>query len=616
MQRRHANRTFSTDTLQKNLWMNLYTDFRPIIEESRVCLEGVDNMKRYVSSLSISQFRTLPSSLSYWVNANIFKRVYQLETLWKRYRFEHDLFNDTQLADATYNSFLATQDRIKVPFATDEAISRVIARARQILSDVLGEYSTYEHFDSCSFGKRAAVGVPRRNSYLDEKVRLLTGSQDHIEWFKHYLEYDNSLSAALNEVPYKATFKECDVLGMTVVPKNYKAHRTILANTVIGSFYTAGLGSMIERRLRTVGIDIRRQQERHRHWIKRFSQTLSHVTADLSAASDSFTEQHLKLLLPTDWYKAVLYGAVRKVDCNGQVTTLHSLLLMGLGHTFPLQTLLFYALLRSVKELVGCSSGRVSVYGDDLIYPRRIHHYVKTILTRMGFVLNNDKTFVDLPFRESCGEDFFSGVAVRPFNLKGTSAHLAPLEYEAYLYKVINGLLRRWDYHEIPITFRYLMLEVLRVSAKIKQIPPSFPDYSGIRTGSPQCATIDLPFEEVRYTTNGTISFRFLCLKPRYRYVPYQYIYLWDKLRCSVSSEEEDSYLSTFDENPLYDTESKTWIHKPFGTPSLIWRKVRHFTSNYRGFSGNRICRMKPYVPSRVHAPRTTLASYSIPVWN
>lgn len=612
----YVNRTFSTDSLMRGLWLNLHTDLKRFLDPNTTGYKKLEADRRYITANQYPTYRSCASGLSYWQDHYSFKVVYQMETLFKRYRFKHDLYSDNELLELTYGKFRATQDRISAPIAESPIVDLVYKKAADIISKALGSYDIYEHFNSCCFGKRAAVGLPRRNSYLDERIRNLTGSQDHIEWFKNYLNYDETLRSAIYQVPFVAKYMACDVLGMTVVPKNHKSLRTILANTVIGGFYTAGLGAMFERRLRSLGIDIRFQQNKHRFWIKKYSKSLTHVTADLSAASDSFTDEHLRRLLPRDWYQAVVYGAVRKVDCNGEIIDLKSIILMGLGHTFPLQTLLFYALLRAVKELLGCS-GRISVFGDDLIYPTSMHKQVRKLFELTNFQLNDDKTFVEHPFRESCGEDFHSGVNVRPFSPEGATEDIkAPAVYEAHLYKVINGLLRRWSADEIPITYRFLISEVLRVADVVKQVPPSFPDYSGVKTCYPFPSDLHIPYSKVAYTKNGNFHFQFLALLPRYRYVQYQYIYMWNRLRIGTVDETE-RYWDMNHTLLIAIDGTLVWIPEIVASEMLFWRRARFPARKMvRGLCGKRLRRLAPFVPSKTKQPEHTTTSTSIPVWN
>lgn len=86
---------------------------------------------------------------------------------------------------------------------------------------------------------------------------------------------------------------------------------------------------------------------------------------------------------------------------------------MGNGLIFPLQTLLYYAACR-----VFCSSGYIGVYGDDIVVEKKYARIVIAFLTILGHKINISKTYIDGPFKESCGVDAFNGMLIRKFKPK------------------------------------------------------------------------------------------------------------------------------------------------------------------------------------------------------
>jgi hypothetical protein len=87
---------------------------------------------------------------------------------------------------------------------------------------------------------------------------------------------------------------------------------------------------------------------------------------------------------------------------------------MGNGFTFELESLIFFAI-----ASCSCDAGIVSVYGDDIIVPSQYATDVMKNLEMCGFSLNWDKSFIDGPFRESCGGDYFEGFDIRPVYVTG-----------------------------------------------------------------------------------------------------------------------------------------------------------------------------------------------------
>jgi hypothetical protein len=109
---------------------------------------------------------------------------------------------------------------------------------------------------------------------------------------------------------------------------------------------------------------------------------------------------------------------------------------MGNGCTFPVETVIFYALAKATAESEGLDNPILSVYGDDVIVDASVAQKVMDVFAHAGFKPNRGKSFIDGPFRESCGADFFLGVDVRPVFCKEL---LTPER----LFTLHNGFVRR-----------------------------------------------------------------------------------------------------------------------------------------------------------------------------
>jgi len=265
------------------------------------------------------------------------------------------------------------------------------------------------------------------------------------------------------------------------------------------------------------------------------------VTADLSSASDSISVQLVERLFPPDWLQILEQSRIGVVALpDGSVVQSATFCTMGIGYTFPLQTLVFLALLKAIEATL--FKGRInrhtiSVYGDDMIYVSSMHPTVVAVFEQLGFVLNVDKTFSEGHFRESCGGDYYHGVDVRPFQPRNGSAFVGPKTYEAMLYKFVNGLLARWSEHEIGRTLRYLTSEIESVTGKCKLVPGDHPDDSGIKCPTLhhwdflQCVEVSKP----KSLGHGVYRFSYLRLVPdereEVRHVPYY----WQRLRGCIA---------------------------------------------------------------------------------
>jgi len=482
---------------------------------------------------------------AYEASPYCFKWSAQLRDLLKKFRFSDDMYTRDELEELTIGKFMAVQTANPSTRPDSEIISSVLRKARGICREILGKYDAARHIELCRFGSRAAKGVSLRNAALDKRLGLLTGSVDHIAWFQnHVLPEDNLLRLAIREareIIRPGLVSVCSSLDLQCVPKSYKSLRTIMPNSGIGNFYTNGLGDLIVERLDEYGLKIGLMQEKHKRYARLASITRRIVTADLSAASDSFTTWLVNSVVPREWFQVLKLGRIPDVTLeDGSTQRLTSFMGMGIGYTFPLQTLIFYSLIKAIGAHLGVA-GIYSVYGDDLVYPRKIHRYVKAIFPRLGFNLNGDKTHVTTSFRESCGGDFFDGVDVRPFSPEGEQQQCDGKVYSAFLYKLLNGLRRRWDDCEIATCMHFLMQELAVLTmGRVFQVPPDFPDNSGVQVKKPVVSDLFYPVTFDLRTWSHSFIYLSECADGRV--VTCQRGFLWEALRQPFEKEEIKPY--------------------------------------------------------------------------
>lgn len=225
-----------------------------------------------------------------------------------------------------------------------------------------------------------------------------------------------------------------DYNKLLFVPKSSKIDRAICVEPHINSFLQLGVGSLIRRRLLRVGIDLNRGQALHRSLVLDASKDDGFATIDLSSASDTISSGLVFDLLPESWFTLLdeLRSPRTKLP-DGSFRTLEKFSSMGNGFTFELETLLFYAILSAIADLIGCANP-IYVYGDDIICSKAVAREFMVWIGDLGFSVNTEKSFVSGPFRESCGCDAFLGYDVRPFFLK-------EIPYDqTRLYRLANGI--------------------------------------------------------------------------------------------------------------------------------------------------------------------------------
>lgn len=222
----------------------------------------------------------------------------------------------------------------------------------------------------------------------------------------------------------------------TAVPKDATINRGICIEPHTLSALQLAAGALITDALARLGIVKDAQQVVNRRFAS-FGAQRGFATVDLKAASDTIAYEIVKLLLPWDWFEFLASLRSQETYINGEWIECEKFSSMGNGFTFELETLLFYALSRSVSDVInGENNSPVCTYGDDIIIADNCSELLTKVLDFCGFTVNHSKSFWNGPFRESCGSDFFDGHDVRPFYLKESPTHASDW------YRIANGIAR------------------------------------------------------------------------------------------------------------------------------------------------------------------------------
>jgi len=262
------------------------------------------------------------------------------------------------------------------------------------------------------------------------------------------------------------------------VPKRSDISRLICIEPSLNQFCQLGFGACLEERLgRFFGIYLDTQPDVSRELARRGSISNLLVTIDLESASDSMSLRMLEWLLPRDFLSWLKLFRSPVTSVRGEQVALNMVSTMGNGYTFPLQTMLFASVVFACARYRGVhlersrgSEGNFSVFGDDIICPRVISGDVIRVLKNLGFSINASKTFVDGPFRESCGSDWLNGQNVRPVYLKR-------LDSQQDRYIAINAL-NSWSAKtgiSLPSAVQFLLRLV-----KYQPVPPSENPEAGV----------------------------------------------------------------------------------------------------------------------------------------
>jgi hypothetical protein len=233
--------------------------------------------------------------------------------------------------------------------------------------------------------------------------------------------------------------KIVDGNDVVTVPKNYKTDRTIAIEPDMNIHVQLGIGAVIRRKLRGIGINLDDQTRNQRMaHVGSFAGTLA--TIDLSMASDTISRSVVELLVRPDWLEAL--GQCRSpfgVLPSGEKIFYQKYSSMGNGYTFELESLLFSALAFAWAHIHGEEVSRICVYGDDIIVPSTMAPRFCGLLEYLGFTPNEKKSYWTGEFRESCGKHYFRGYDITPFYVKQIPKKLIDL------FKIHNQIWRFCD---------------------------------------------------------------------------------------------------------------------------------------------------------------------------
>lgn len=372
----------------------------------------------------------------------------QIEAFFKK----NALFADTKRCfEAAANSFMVnerncseTNLRIKrfmydkTPFELKYRIWTSLAQ--RYIQTVLGDYHSFT--DDLPSLVKVTSGASSQHKRAESLPHLkMTMRPFCTERARKYL------FAVYHKFGYTGVdFQDCKSNRVELVPKNWKTDRTIACEPEGNLPLQLAFDTYAKRRLRAFGIDLRNQSA-NKELAKSGSINGTFCTVDMKAASDTISYNTVCLLFPDEWFsylRDVRTPLYRGVFGTGVYSKFSS---MGNGSTFCIETLIFAAVCKAI------GSKKFLVYGDDIIIEPRYFNDFCDFARFLGFTVNKDKTFIDGPFRESCGGDYFNGVDVTPVyirrvtNRKADWCHivnvLQKLTYEgghldAFLRKIIK----------------------------------------------------------------------------------------------------------------------------------------------------------------------------------
>lgn len=426
-----------------------------------------------------------------------------------------------QLARTARDRFIANNDSCAstrefdhTRWRPEHPVRRILCRARYYLEEWLADLER-RFYDPFEIGAAFAVGggVAYGSDFNDLYSKAFAGP----------LYFHNAASLSLwIEVLRRSGLYPAEVIRRekhghpkirahatwSSVRKNNVTDRSIVISNNGTALMSRAFGIRLEEVLAQLGLDIRSQPDRNRllamqgsihemfaseeedmtdDWIP--------CTVDLSDASDLISVGHVRWFFESlpQIGKAISLLRDRYVLVDGEKLRLDINSTMGCGFTFPLQTLLFYALARgatdyalhpvydwsdgSSQHYVNCVSV-CAAFGDDIVVPKVAFKWLMSALKEIGMKPNPDKSFGAGPFRESCGTDWYQG-----YNIRGV--YCKKLDHAGDTLTLLNQLVWWGSQWNIPLPRTISLLFKRLPGSARNRVPPWEDTQAGIRWWEP-----------------------------------------------------------------------------------------------------------------------------------
>lgn len=405
-------------------------------------------------------------------------------------------FDDPELHPKALNDFQSINDEIVSGRVVLQLDADIINNAKLFITTALERFTSRECGDiqnslnmslllsNWRYGPGASIGCEHTHfadKILDDRVSCTKRAAPLYALLRklnpHCRINDETTSG------FSFLFTEGSVIS--TVPKNKETRRTICTEPLGNMALQLAAGMYIEGALHCCGIDLADQQIKNRRLACAGSRDGTFSTIDLKSASDYITMPLIKALWPPEWYALLMaIRSPRYCATPGVYHDLHMMSTMGNGFTFPMMTLTLLSLVygfnavNKIGRPLFVDTSTHAVFGDDIIVPTSSFQGICEVLSSAGLKVNRDKSYVEGPFRESCGGDYYRGDFISPF-------YVVSLRNDSEIYVVINKVLSWCSYHDI-----YLPRTLTLLRAMLHRKPLLVPEWespdSGILTmGAP-----------------------------------------------------------------------------------------------------------------------------------
>lgn len=300
-----------------------------------------------------------------------------------------------------------------------EAYDPILEEANVLLRRCLGDFTMGNHTPGHGPGA-TATGERYFSKWLfKRKYRSIHRVFPYYEWF---VPSNQSLWRQIDQFRALKPMDE-GTAKVVLVPKDSRGPRLIseepLEFQFIQQAIRKALYEYLEKRSNVRGYVNFTDQSINQREAFKASKTREYATLDLKEASDRVSLTLVKRLFSgTGLLEMLLATRTAQTQLpDGRILRLKKFAPMGSALCFPVEALCFYFIAEAMRRMWRIR-GRIYVYGDDLIVPRRLVPFLFEQFPLYGLKFNEDKCFKEGFFRESCGCDAYNGCHINPVRMR------------------------------------------------------------------------------------------------------------------------------------------------------------------------------------------------------
>jgi hypothetical protein len=322
---------------------------------------------------------------------------------------QNDLIQEETLKD-----FLATENRNKLRQRQSSfAYDYVAGFVRDVIARMYPWDEICKSIDSLSddwfsFTPGAALDA---SATLGSKVKAMTHEG-------RCPEYVHPIFGVLTLNVPRLVLPSMEYSKVQAVPKSYKASRII----AVESTYRTVKGLQIEkifRRLDRIYRTLNIQDQTINQMLAQIGSTDgTAATLDASHASDYITKSLFIDLFPSQYVNRVLPFMPDFIEVKGKKRAMQMASTSGHTLTFRHESIVYKAIAQASEEYYDRLFPTEPIthyawaFGDDTIVNSQAYDIAVYFFTKLGLVINEDKSYRAGAYRESCGKDYILGMDV------------------------------------------------------------------------------------------------------------------------------------------------------------------------------------------------------------